>query len=117
MLERLKSRWLGAALVAAVVGCSTYVPEKPEPTATGQYEVALWDHRFTPKELVLPVGTTVTWINRDVVAHTVTSSESVEPYDVRLTHLATYKHTFKKPGRFAYMCVPHPGMQGVIIVQ
>lgn len=117
MFERLKGRFLGVAVLAAVAGCHQYVPETPEPTATGQYEVALWDHRFQPKELVIPVGTTVTWINRDVVAHTVTSSESAEPYDVRLTHLATYKHTFNKAGRFAYMCVPHPGMQGVIVVQ
>ena len=98
-----------AALVAAAAllgACQAYVPETSEPTATGRLEVALWDHKFNPKELVVPVGSTVTWINRDVVAHTVTSSESAEPYDVRLTHLATFKHTFTKPGRYAdYMLV------------
>ena len=75
---------------------------------------------FTPRELHITVGQTVTWVNKGHIHHTVTADDDsfnsgfVEPR-------ASYSHTFLRPGRYPYHCVLHGseggvGMAGVIIV-
>ncbi len=76
--------------------------------------------QFTPRELHITAGQTVTWKNKSTMHHTVTAdddsfnSKFVEPG-------ASYAHTFLRPGRYPYHCVLHGseqgvGMAGVIIV-
>ena len=68
-------------------------------------------------DLVVPKGTTVTWVNHDMTRHTVTSAET-ERYDSGMMgNKAEFSHTFNTPGRYQYLCMPHPGMQAEIIVQ
>lgn len=75
---------------------------------------------FTPRELQITVGQTVTWKNTSSMHHTVTADDDsfnsgfVEPG-------ASYSRTFLHPGRYPYHCVLHgselgTGMAGVIIV-
>ncbi|MDM7934872.1 MAG: PQQ-dependent sugar dehydrogenase [Methanothrix sp.] len=70
---------------------------------------------FQPASITVPVGSAVTWINRDIAPHTVTakdgsfSSGSI-PRD------GMFKHTFDSPGRFQYFCQIHPSMIGEVIV-
>lgn len=72
---------------------------------------------FTPGELKLKVGDTVTWTNKDSVGHTVTSDSGTELDSSLLSQSDTYQHTFNQAGTFDYHCTTHPYMKGKIIVE
>jgi plastocyanin len=74
--------------------------------------------KFVPEKLTIKKGEKVTWINRDAVAHTVTSNETGGPLDSPMMQGgATYSHTFAAAGVFKYHCKPHSGsMYGTITV-
>lgn len=81
--------------------------------------VAIRNFTFTPATVRVKPGTTVTWINCEpegIDAHTSTSDAALweSPF---LEPGATFSHTFGATGAFAYHCVPHPFMQGVVIVE
>jgi plastocyanin len=70
---------------------------------------------FTPGNLNVTVGSTVTWQNRDSVAHTSTSdtgawNSTIAPGD-------SFSRTFTTAGSFAYHCTVHSGMTGTVIVK
>lgn len=79
---------------------------------------------YSPNPLTVPVGTTVTWINNDMMQHTVTSGPSdgttAKPdgaFDSgMLDPGAEWQHTFDKSGTFDYHCTPHPWMAGQVVV-
>ncbi|MUL62860.1 hypothetical protein BOO86_00170 [Mycobacterium sp. CBMA 234] len=67
--------------------------------------------------LTVPPGAQITVVNRDDVAHTVTSKVKGQ-FDVKVG--GNSRATFAAPttpGRYPYYCVYHPGMVGVLIVQ
>jgi plastocyanin len=71
---------------------------------------------FTPKEITVPAGTTITWVNHDDVPHTVVSTDK----KFRSTALDTddqFSFTFTDAGTYAYFCSVHPIMTGKIIVK
>ena len=71
---------------------------------------------FKPKALNVAAGTTVTWVNHDMVPHDVSSKEAgfkSEP----LAQDESFSYTFMKPGIYPYLCVTHPKMTGTVIVQ
>ena len=74
--------------------------------------------RYSRGRVEVPVGTTVTWRNRDPLAHTVTAdSGSAQPWDSGLVETErTWSLTFDAPGTFTYHCTPHPFMKGTVIV-
>lgn len=74
---------------------------------------------FTPSQINVAKGATVTWTNNDNVAHTVIddlnnvggpASGNIEPG-------STYSFTFNKTGSFQYHCSIHPAMRGTIVVK
>ncbi len=84
--------------------------------ARGANEVWIITREFQPQTMTVPVGTTVTWKNRDHEEHTVTSDDGI--FNMRLTaHDATTNYTFTVPGTFSYNCDPHPNMTGKVIVK
>jgi len=82
--------------------------------------VSAIDNAFSPAELHIKVGQTVTWVNNGQTSHTVTADDN--SYDSGLFDPgAQYSHKFTKPGRYPYYCTLHggpggSGMAGVIIV-
>jgi|FLYL01.1.fsa_nt_gi amicyanin len=88
-----------------------------EPAVTGVTEVDIENFAFEPANLRVPAGTTVSWTNRDGVAHTVTSEDG-GPLDSELFGEGeTYSHTFSQPGSYEYYCKPHPYMKGLVTVE
>jgi plastocyanin len=77
--------------------------------------------QFVPKELTVPVGSTVTWTNDDDIAHTVTSGTPESPSGTLNGTLddkgKTYSATFPTAGDFPYFCDHHHSMVGVIHVK
>lgn len=81
--------------------------------------VAIRNFTFSPATVRVKPGTTVTWINCEpegIDAHTSTSDDALwdSPF---LEPGATYSYTFAATGTYDYHCLPHPFMQGVVIVE
>src|SRR5271170_1176957 len=86
--------------------------QKPASTA----EVTIDNFSFGPVAITVSVGTTVTWINRDDIPHTVVSTEKVFKSKVLDTD-EKFSYTFTKPGEYPYFCSIHPKMTGKVVVQ
>lgn len=77
---------------------------------------------FTPQNIVISVGTTVTWTNLSSLPHTVVTRPGFTvPQSFASSVLAassgTFTFTFTKPGEYPYYCSIHPVMVGWITVQ
>ncbi len=83
--------------------------------------IVIVNYAFTPQNLTVKKGTTVTWINMDFVQHTVTSGSNGTPNGLfdsaLLDHMQTFSYTFNEPGEYRYFCKPHPNMTGTVIVE
>jgi len=79
-------------------------------------EVKIDNFSFGPVTLTVPVGTTVTWTNRDDIPHTVVSTDGVFKSKVLDTD-EKFSFTFAKAGTYPYFCSIHPKMTGKVIVQ
>jgi plastocyanin len=78
--------------------------------------VEIVDFSFQPARLVVPVGTSVKWINRDRTVHTVTAWDG-EFDSGDLGRNDTFEVTFETPGNRPYRCLPHPSaMRGRVVV-
>ena|SRR5579872_706391 len=73
---------------------------------------------FDPAEVTVKVGTKVTWVNRDDVPHTATSTAKPKAFDSKaLDTDQQFSFVFEKPGTYDYFCAVHPKMTGRVIVK
>ena len=87
--------------------------EKAAPT-----EVKIDNFSFSPTNLSITVGTTVTWTNRDDIPHTVVSTDEPKLFKSKVLDTdEKFSFTFTKAGSYAYFCSIHPKMTGKVIVQ
>ena len=87
-----------------------------EPEVPGQ--VVIDNFTFRPARLVVAAGTRVTWVNRDDLPHTATSSTRPRLFDSgTLDTDEQFAHVFTAPGTYDYFCALHPRMTGQIIVK
>jgi plastocyanin len=78
--------------------------------------VTIDNFTFAPPALTVAVGTTVKWLNRDDIPHTVVEKNK----SFRSKALDTddsYSFTFSTPGTFDYFCSLHPHMVAQVIVK
>jgi plastocyanin len=81
-------------------------------------EVKIDNFSFGPATLTVPVGTTVTWINRDDIPHTVVSTDDSKAFKSKVLDTdEKFSFTFSKAGTYPYFCSIHPKMTGKVIVQ
>jgi Icc protein len=95
----------------------TDVPLEEEPktaTARGQ-QVVVDNFSFAPATTAVPVGTAITWTNRDDVPHNVISTDKKFASPVLDTD-QTFTHAFDAPGTYKYYCSIHPKMTGQVVV-
>ena len=92
------------------------VTAKVAATTQQAAEVKIDNFSFGPATLTVPVGTTVTWTNRDDIPHTVVSTDGAFKSKVLDTD-EKFSFTFTKPGSFPYFCSIHPKMTGKVVVQ
>jgi plastocyanin len=78
-------------------------------------EVYIQGFAFNPVTITVVAGTTITWTNKDAVAHTVTSDTGA--FDSgSIAANGTYSRTFSTTGTFAYHCTFHAGMNATVVV-
>jgi len=95
--------------------------EEQEPAAESiipqTFNVNIKGYAFSPAEIRIPKGSTITWTNNDAVSHTVTSDSGSELNSESLSQGETYSHTFNAQGTYEYHCKPHLFMKAKIIVE
>jgi plastocyanin len=109
------TRFLPIALVLALAGCGGGVSvTKPAAATSASTIVEMTDSTFSPRTVDVKVGQTVTFVDKDEIAHTATAEGVFDSGTLRQG--ATYDFTATKPGSLSYVCVFHPGMTGRINV-
>lgn len=114
-----KTRWVfvaTATLALALLGtvASKRLASAPSKVATTNVDID--NFSFAPRQLTIPAGRRVTWINKDDVPHTIISvdhrfkSKALDTDD-------QFSFTFQNPGVYEYFCSVHPTMTGKIVVQ
>ena len=71
---------------------------------------------FDPATIEVPIGATVTWVNRDEELHAVTSAEGLFASPGIDTD-EQFSFRFDKPGTYEYRCALHPHMHGTVVVR
>lgn len=71
---------------------------------------------FSPANLEIAPGTTVTWINKSPIVHSVAIDDPRHTASDLLDPGQSFSVTFDTPGTFHYQCSPHPGMEGMVTV-
>lgn len=82
--------------------------------------VEMTNLQFAPKGIRIKPGTTVSWVNKDVALHNVSSIDQVflSAPQGDMKQGDTFSYTFNTPGTFRYQCTfHHPNMNGVVIVE
>jgi plastocyanin len=99
-------------------GSGSEAARPTEPAAAGEQQVAIDNFAFSPATLTVPAGTKVTWVNRDDVPHTATSTSKPRAFDSgTLDTDDKFSFEFKTPGTYEYFCAVHPKMTAKIIVK
>jgi len=81
-------------------------------------EVKIDNFSFGPLTLTVPVGTMVTWTNRDDIPHTIVSTDDPKAFKSKVLDTdEKFSFTFSKEGTYPYFCSIHPKMTGKVIVQ
>jgi plastocyanin len=84
---------------------------------TSTKAVTIKDYLYKPGTVTVPRGTTVSFTNRDSTPHTATSKESGLFESGSIDTGKTGEVTLEESGTFAYYCLFHPFMKGVIVVE
>ena len=72
---------------------------------------------FSPAEITAKVGDTIEWVNKDILAHTATTTTKSPGFDSKVIQPGkSWKYVARKKGEFPYTCVFHP-MNGKLVVQ
>ena len=127
-LTQWRARAVGIGLTALLTGCGSQAAAQAAPTAmvmlaptatagpaVATTTVAIRNFAFSPPDITVPVGATVTWTNDDIEQHTVTADDKSFNSDV-VNNGKTFTFTFAKAGTFKYSCLIHPDMIGHVIV-
>lgn len=102
--------------IAALVTAVAITPRNTPALAAATFDVDIEESAFTPATLTVPVGSTVTWRNKDTAAHTATSDRPGGFDSGVLTQGQSFSFTFDTTGTFNYVCDIHPSIEGAIVV-
>jgi plastocyanin len=112
---------VGAALAGVAVppasGTAGTKPLSKAPASSGTattFEIQVKDSSFNPAMLQARVGDTISWVNIGKIVHTVTAKD--HSFDKSLKPGQRFNLVLTKEGTIDYVCTPHPGMFGMLMV-
>jgi plastocyanin len=79
------------------------------------HTVVIESMRFTPQTLTVHQGDRITWVNKDLFPHTVTSAGKFDSRQIPARGSWTY--VARKAGEYDYVCTLHVGMTGKLQVR
>ena len=104
----------GCAFFLILISISNSCTKKSD--TPGLNEVFIQNMAFEPGTITVAANTTITWTNKDGVAHTVTSNTGL--FDSGTINAnGTYSHMFSTVGTFPYKCTIHPTMTASVVVK
>lgn len=119
-----RTAFLIAVSATLLTACGDDAPTTATTPGAGQTDstdatVTIDQGAFHPPELTVAAGTTVTFTNEDIGAHTVTAADGeAMRYDSDILPAgSTFTQTYDEPGVYAYVCTLHPTMQGTVTVE
>src|SRR3954451_4002203 len=88
-------------------------------TAKSAVQVIMKNTRFTPMNIKVKAGGTITWTNKDPFAHTVTygSGPGLKFDSGNVDSGSTFKQKFRTAGQINYVCKIHKNQTGTITVE
>jgi plastocyanin len=86
------------------------------PARAADAMIVMKNFDFSPMDVTVTAGSTVTWKNMDGEPHTVASAEGLFRSPA-LDQDDTYSFKFDKPGVFKYICSIHPKMRATVTVK
>jgi plastocyanin len=132
MLSSLRLALVSLVFVFAVACGSDYSspPSSPSPTPSTPATPGspsssvtipvgaefLGNRAYTPDDLDVAAGTTVTWVNTDSTSHTSTSN-AAGWNSGNIAPGGQFSVAFPNAGTFPYHCSLHPGMVGTVVVR
>ena len=123
--HRSKLRWLpfdstfvaiSGALLALVAGIQIGHQPFAAAAAADDAKISIVDFAFTPQEITIAVGASVTWGNEDGAPHGLAYKDGAPGADLLLPG-AKFTRRFDRPGLYDYSCSVHPYMPGRVIVR
>jgi len=108
---------LGCSLAIALGVFGSSPVSKAQQKANGPVQVKIDNFSFAPTPLTIQAGTTVQWVNRDDIPHTVVSDDKTTFKSKPMDTDENFSYTFSKPGTYTYFCSIHPKMTGKVVVQ
>jgi len=97
--------------VVALSGCMQNQQNIPP-----KYSNKIQNFAFNPDTLTVPVGTTVTWANKNSAVHNVIRYTGAFGSE-NLNQGNSYSFTFTQGGNYPYTYTIHPSMKSTIIVK
>lgn len=89
-----------------------------EPAAPAAVTVTVEDMAFSPDNVTVRVGDTVTWEFADSVPHSVQGiGDKAMGINSPILTSGEWSYTFTVPGEFRYLCTLHPEMRGTVTVE
>lgn len=108
-------RWMVRAAVFSVLGVAFGLSTQTPAAALSQ-TISISNFNFSPSDLTVNVGDSITWSNSDRSAHTVTEDSHLWD-SPNLTQFQTFTLTFSNSGTFRYHCSLHLVMRGTVTVK
>jgi plastocyanin len=92
-------------------------PPTKTPAVEGQlFKTTMRHLAYTPSNIEVAAGTTITWKNEDQVSHTVTADDTSLDSGV-IESDGSWSHLFDSSGTYTYHCTLHPFMKGKVVVR
>ena len=103
----MKHALLALALLAAPIA---------SPAHAADAMIVMKNFDFSPMDVTVTAGSTVTWKNMDGEPHTVVSADGLFRSSA-LDQDDSYSFKFDKPGVYKYICSIHPKMRATVTVK
>ena len=108
----------GAGRATPAVAAGPAAPAAVAAPGPSERQVTIDNFAFGPQVLTVAPGTKVTWLNRDDVPHTATSTDSPPKFNSKAIDTdEQFSQVFTRPGTYTYFCAVHPKMTATIIVK
>ncbi|HEX6541327.1 MAG TPA: cupredoxin domain-containing protein [Ktedonobacterales bacterium] len=112
-LALLTALYLGAARLYSEARVQA---AQQAPVVTGVTRVTMTDFTFSPPNIRVVKGATVTWVNKDTAPHNIVFDNNMAQSAILPTHRGIYSYALLTPGTYTYHCGLHPEMVGKVIV-
>jgi plastocyanin len=106
----------------AHLGTATAVDIAHLPVQSGHVTIAITNEEYHPNIVVVTRGTTITWVNRDPMSHTVTEGHNAAPTpggfnSNQLASGQSWSYVFHNPETYLYTCAYHVNMNARVVVR